>query len=57
MKNNKPLIEWLKWSRVGFGLLPSGFCPDSQNGCSDGAKIGKVSETSKLLTNFFIPKA
>jgi hypothetical protein len=50
MKDKKPLlVEWfLKWSRDRDVLLlkrcqlspaTSGFCPDSQNGCSDGAKI------------------
>ena len=50
--HKKPLlVEWfLKWSRDRDILLlkrcqlspaTSGVCPDSQNGCSDGAKIGK----------------
>jgi hypothetical protein len=38
--------------RCQLSPATSGFCPDSQNGCSDGAKIGKVSETSKLFANF-----
>ena len=32
----------------------AGFCPDSQNGCSDVAKIEKVSETSKFSRNFLL---
>ena len=57
-------MGWLlKWSSVGDVLLRSGvnkvlllagFCPDSQNRCSDGAKIGIYSESSKFLSNFFI---
>ena len=50
-------MGWLlKWSSVGDVLLRSGvnkvlplagFCPDSQNRCSDGAKIEIYSESSK----------
>ena len=30
-------------------LAPAGFYPDSQNDCSDDAKIGRISETSKYF--------
>ena len=48
----------LKWSRDRDVLLlkrcqlspaTSGFCPDSQNFHSDGAKIQTISETSKFF--------
>ena len=55
-------MGWLlKWSSVGDVLLRSGvnkvlplagFCPDSQNRCSDGAKIEIYSESSKYFGNF-----
>jgi hypothetical protein len=50
-------MVFIQWSRGGDVLLlkrcqlspaTSGFYPDSQNPCSDGANIGTFSETSKF---------
>ena len=41
-----------KWSSVDQVLLPRGNLPDSQNICSDAAKIGIISESSKFLSVF-----
>ena len=57
----------LKWSRGGDVLLRggvnnvlplAGFCPNSQNFHSDGAKIQTISESSKFSSyfSFFHPK-
>ena len=39
-------------SNANLALPPAGFCPDSQNRCSDGAKIEIYSESSKYFAFF-----
>ena len=43
-----------KWSSIVQALLPRGNLPDSQNICSDAAKIGTFCESSKFYRLYFV---